>query len=331
MEWAAASVPLPSPSYWQGRRIVAAGGRGFLGRHLARRLEALGARVLPLSRADGCDLRDPRQAQAFLARTRPEIVFNLAANQGGVAYQRTCPGTILHDNVLIGVNTMEAARLAGAERYVNVVAACAYPDDPPDGLLREAELEAGPMHPSADNYGISKRVTVLQARYYRQEFGFPVSSVAFANTYGPGDHFASDRSHVFGALLRRFHEAQRDGRPEVVVWGRGVAVRDLLYVDDAITGLLLAVERCPDVELLNVGSGRGYSIAEIAETIRSVVGYEGRVAFDPSRPEGPLKKTLDISRLRSLIGWTPPTSLAEGTRETLAWLNEHYQEAVDGN
>jgi GDP-L-fucose synthase len=321
----------PSAAYWTGKQIVVTGGTGFLGSHLSARLRELGATVVSCSRGEGCDLRDAAQAQAFIQRHRPEMVFNCAAHQGGVAYQRIRPGTILHDNVLMGVNTMEAARLAGVQRYVNIIAACAYPGDPANGLLREDEIDAAPMHPSADNYGISKRLALLQAKHYEAQYGLPITSVAFANTYGPGDHFSPEQSHVLAALLRRFYEAERDGTPEVVVWGRGLAERDLLYVDDAITGLLLIVEHAPDAfDLVNVGSGTGHSVKHIANTLKEVTRYSGSIAFDHSKPEGPLKKTLDITRLQTLLGWTPPTSLTEGTRYTLAWLSQHYQEAVHG-
>jgi GDP-L-fucose synthase len=316
---------------WRGRRAVVAGGTGFLGGHLLERLRALGAKVISCSRREGLDLRDRRQAEAFFAQHRPEVVFNLAAHQGGVAYQRLCPGTMLYDNALIVLHTMEAARVAGATRFVNVIAACAYPGDPRDGLLREADFEAGPMHDSADNYGITRRLAVMQAKHYRRQYGFPVTSVVLANCYGPRDHFSSERAHVFAALLRRFFEAKRDSIPEVVVWGRGVAERDLLYVEDAIEGLLRALERAPDADLLNIGTGRACTVGELAETIRAEIGYDGRIVYDASRPEGPLKKTLDVTRMQTLLQWSPPTSLSDGIRRTLAWFAEHYDEAVKGH
>jgi GDP-L-fucose synthase len=211
---------------------------------------------------------------------------------------------------------------------VNIVAACAFPGEPRDGILREHEIDDGPLHPSADNYGISKRVALLQAKHYQAQYGLNVTSVVLANTYGPGDHVSADRSHVVGALVRKFFEAKRDMAPEVEVWGRGIAERDLLYVDDAVTGVLGIVERCPDAGLINIGTGRGTPIREIAETIREVIAYPGEIRFDPSRPEGPLKKTLDISRLRELLSWDPPTPLGSGLQATLAWLNDNYAAAV---
>ena len=317
----------PDRAFWAGQRVLITGGTGFLGQHFSRFLTALDARVISCTRSSGCDLRDPSKARATLCAERPDVVIHLAANQGGVAYQRTCPGTILHDNVLMAVNTMEAARLAGVSRYVNLIAGCAYPGETPDGLLREDDIDAGPLHPSADNYGISKRVALLQAKHYRAQFGLNITSLVLANTYGPGDHFSSTRSHVVGALLRKFFEAVRTDAREVEVWGRGVAERDLLYVDDAVVGTLLAVEREPETDLLNIGTGVGVAVGDIARTIAKVIGYTGTLAFDASKPEGPLKKTMDITRLRQLLGWAPPTSLEDGIKATLTWLDAHHAEA----
>jgi GDP-L-fucose synthase len=311
--------------------VAILGGRGFLGSHLSKRLEGHGATVLTCDRRTEHDLRRLDRATAFLDEAKPDVVFNLAANQGGVAYQAECPGTILYDNSLIMLNVLEAVRLAGVPRLVNIIAACAYPDNPRDGMLREDEFEAGPMHESADNYGISKRLAVMQAKHYRRQYDMGITSLVLANCYGPRDHFSSERSHVLAALLRRFLDARRDGSDEVIVWGRGIAERDLLYVDDAITGMLFALDRCADAPLLNIGTGHGSAVAEIAETIRLAVGYKGKVTFDPSKPEGPLKKILDVTRMRNLLDWTPPTSLASGVGQTLHWLEEHYEEAVSSH
>ena len=312
---------------WQGKRVLVAGGTGFLGGHFARRLRQLGAEVTSCSRGEGVDLRDPLAAREAISRARPTVVINCAANQGGVAYQEECPGTILYDNTLIQLHTLDALRQVDPTiRYVNIIPACAYPAEPRDGAYRESELEAGPMHPSADNYGVTKRLAVLQARHYARQYGVASTCVVLANTYGPHDHFGPTRSHVLAALLERFREAHHTGAPEVVVWGRGLAERDLLYVDDAIEGTLRVVEQCPDAGLLNIGTGRGVSVREIAETVSGVVGYTGRITFDATRPEGPLRKILDIERLRQLLGWTPPTPLAEGVRHTLEWLETAQSE-----
>jgi len=314
-------APQPDATYWRAKRVLVAGGTGFLGGHFVERLSTLGALVFSCSRREGVDLRDPGAALHGVNAVRPEVVINCAANQGGVAYQKECPATILYDNALIQLHLLEAVRrLDAAVRYVNIIPACAYPAEPNGSAYKEEEFECGPMHPSADNYGITKRLAVVQARHYASQYGITTSSVVLSNTYGPRDHFGSARSHVLAALVERFRTARDVAADEVFVWGRGVAERDLLYVDDAIQGTLLVVERSPQAGLVNIGTGRGVSVREIAETVARVVGYRGRTVFDMSRPEGPLRKTLDVSRLRHILGWAPSINLAEGTRRTLAWL-----------
>jgi GDP-L-fucose synthase len=325
----------PSRAFWQGRSTVIAGGTGFLGGALAERLEGLGARVHALSRAGGgVDFLDLNAAEAAFQLASPGVVFHCAALQGGVAFQRREPAAIVRENALLQMNVLEAAHRVGAEHFVNVVPACAYPGEPPGdgGLYHEEDLEAGPLHPSAEGYGVTKRLGIVAARQYAEQFGLAVTLPLLANTYGPRDHFG-ERSHIVAALLRRVYEAHRDGRDEVIVWGRGLAERDLLYVSDAIDGILLLTEQAVPGEgarVTNVGRGVGVSVREVAETISMVIGYRGRFTFDPSRPEGPLRKVLDTSRLRSALDWRPATSLAEGVRRTLAWLREHEEVLIDG-
>lgn len=320
----------PEPAYWRDKRILVAGGTGFLGSHFVEHLQALGAVALSCSRGEGTDLRDPAAALRAVAEARPQVVINCAANQGGVAYQQECPGTILYDNALIQLHLLEAVRrVSPVPRYVNIIPACAYPAEPREhGAYTEDEFEAGPMHASADNYGITKRLAVLQARHFARQYGVASSLVLLANTYGPRDHFGPTRAHVLAALLERFRDAQASGIGEVTVWGRGLAERDLLYVEDAVAGALMVVERCPDAGLVNIGTGRGNSVREIAETIARVVGYRGQIMYDATRPEGPLRKTLDTSKLQRLLGWTPPTALDEGVRRTLAWLESAQAQEV---
>jgi GDP-L-fucose synthase len=263
----------------------------------------------------------------FLKEHQPEIIINCASNQGGIAYQKLYPGTIYYDNLLMGTNTMEAARLAGVKKYVNIIAGCAYPGDPRDGILREDEFEAGPMHPTVENYGMTKRAAVMQAKCYRRQYGFNAISLILINLYGPGEHFHPDRSHALAALIRKFYEAKRNGTPEVVVWGTGRPVREWLYVDDAAEGIIRAAERYDDVEPLNIAVGRGYTIAELAAMIQEIVGYEGQIVYDMTKPDGALHKTGDIIKMKAVLDWEAPTPIREGIRRTLDWFVEHYDEA----
>ena len=214
---------MTQPNYWVQRRVVVTGGRGFLGSQVMAQLVPLGANAVSCSRRDNCDLRSLDQALAFFKNHQPEIVFNCAAHQGGLAYQKLRPAEILYDNLLMGANTMEAARLAGVKKYVNVIAGCAYPGDPAGGILREAEFEAGPMHSTVENYGAAKRAAVTLAKFLRRQHGFDALSLILVNLYGPGEHFHPDRSHALAALIRKFYEAKRNGSREVILWGTGRA------------------------------------------------------------------------------------------------------------
>jgi len=316
------------PEYWKGRTVVVTGGRGFLGRAVVSKLGERGANAVSISRASGCDLRDLSQARRALEAVGPSLVINCASNQGGIAYQKLYPGQIYYDNLLMGANTMEAARLAGVEKYVNIIAGCAYPGDPRDGILREDEFEAGPMHPTVENYGATKRAAVMQAKCYRRQYGFKVVSLVLINLYGPGEHFHPDRSHALAALLRKFYEAKRDRQPEVIVWGTGRAVREWLYVEDAAEGIVRAAECYDDVEPLNVAVGRGLPMSELATIIARIVGYERKIVYDTAKPDGALLKTGDITRMKRALGWEPPTSLEDGIRRTLDWFVANYDQAI---
>ncbi|PIQ82941.1 MAG: epimerase [Candidatus Omnitrophica bacterium CG11_big_fil_rev_8_21_14_0_20_64_10] len=317
----------PTP-FWKGKKVCVTGGRGFLGSRVMDRLDRLGAEAVSCSRRSGCDLKDLQQGLKFFRQHRPEIVVNCAAHQGGIAYQSRYPADTYYDNLLMGANTMEAARLAGVAKYVNIVAGCAYPGEPEGGRLREDQFEAGPMHPSVENYGMTKRAAVMQARCYARQHGFKGISVVLINLYGPGEHFHPDRSHALAALLKKFYDAKRSGAEKVVLWGSGRPVREWLFVEDAAEGILRAAERYEKPEPINVATGQGHTIAELAEMIREIIGYGGRIEYDASRPDGALRKTGEITRMQAELDWRPRTPIREGIRKTLAWLEAHYDQAV---
>jgi GDP-L-fucose synthase len=309
-------------------KVAVLGGQGFLGTHVMNVVRDRGYAAVSLSRRTGCDLRYLDQGLRFFLDQRPDVVINCASNQGGIAYQKLYPGTIFYDNLLMGANTMEAARLAGVKKYVNIIAGCAYPGEPRGGILREDEFETGPLHPTVENYGATKRAAVMQAKCYGRQYGFEALSLILINLYGPGEHFHPDRSHALAALIRKFYEAKRDKAPEVVLWGTGRAVREWLYVEDAAEGIMRAAERYNDVEPLNIAVGKGSSIAELAALIREIVGYEGKIVYDATKPDGALHKVADITKMKSVLGWEPPTPIQAGIGRTLEWFVAHYDEAI---
>lgn len=312
---------------WSSRAVTVIGGGGFLGRHLVESLRMHGCQPSVPRTTDGWDFRHLESALEFLRQHRPEIVFNCAGRQGGLAYQRQCPADIYYNNMLLGLNSMHAAHAAGVEKYVNVVAACSYPGYL-DGVLSESDYWSGPLHESVVNYGFTKKAQVVQGWCYHKQYGFKTNHLLLANIYGPGEQFHPDRSHGLAALLRKFYEARRHGSKEVVVWGTGKPVREWLFVRDAVDALLMAAEHYDGVEPLNVSVGRGLSIAELANLIGELVGFDGEIVYDTTKPDGAMMKTLVNRRIREETGWKPRTQLIDGIRETLAWLDTNYEAMV---
>ena len=313
------------PIAWSSTGVAVLGGGGFLGSHIARALDQRGARPVVPRTADGWDFRDPSSAHAFFEQHRPEIVINCAARQGGLEYQRLFPADIFFDNLRMGLHTLDAAARTGTRKYVNIVAACSYPGYV-DGMLSEDDYWSGPLHESVVNYGFTKKAQVVQGQCYRRQFGFDSVHLLMTNLYGPGEHFHPDRSHGLAALLRKFYEAKRFGRPRVVIWGTGRPVREWLFVDDAADAVLAATERYEGTDPINISLGGGLSITELAVLIKDVVGYDGEITYDVDKPDGALNKTFANERIRRLIGWRPTTSLRDGIARTLAWLDAHYDE-----
>ena len=306
---------------WRRARVVVTGGGGFLGSHVVAKLRARGADPMVPRTRDGWDFRDPERAAALMQQERPEVLIDCAANQGGLAYVRKVPADVFHDNLLLGLNLMRAASQFGVESYVSALAACSYPGELTK-LMREQDYWQGPLHDSVLAYGFTKKARVVQARCYAQQYGLCAVNLLLANLYGPRDHLEPERSHALTALLRRLYEARRAGADEVVVWGSGAPVREWLYVEDAADAVIVAAEKVRDVDPYNVGTGVGLSIRELAETIAREVGFEGKLRYDRSQPDGAPFKTLSVERFAEATGWRAATPLHTGIERSLAWLSE---------
>jgi GDP-L-fucose synthase len=227
----------------------------------------------------------------------------------------------------LGLNAMHAAHGAGVAKYVNVVAACSYPGYV-DGVLSEADYWSGPLHETVVNYGFTKKSQVVQGWCYDRQYQFKSIHLLMTNLFGPREHFHPDRSHGLAALLRKFYDAKRTGAADVTIWGTGKPVREWLFVRDAVAAMVQAAESYDDVEPLNISTGGGLSIMELALLIKGIVGFEGELVLDRTKPDGALVKTFSNERVREAIGWQPATSLEDGIRETLAWFDANYAAAT---
>jgi len=301
-----------------GARVLVTGGGGFLGRALLARLrEARCATLVAPPRAD-YDLRREADVARLFAEHRPEVVFHLAAEVGGIAFNLANPGRTFYVNALMSTLVMEQARLAGVAKFVGAGSVCAYPEHA-EVPFREDALWDGYPEPSNGPYGLAKRMMLVQGQAYRAQYGFNAVHLLVMNLYGPGDHFDPDHSHVVAALIRRMLEAVDGGAPELVVWGDGLATREFLYVDDAARGLVLAAERYDAPEPVNLGAGFEISIRDLAGLLAELTGYRGRLVFDGSRPSGQRRRSADVSRAKRELGFEAEVGFREGLARTIAW------------
>ena len=308
-------------------KYVVTGGTGFLGRHLVARLEAAGHAVA-VPRSASCDLLQLDQVRAFLDREQPDRVIHSAAYYGGLGINVVEPATIYYRNITMGANLFEAARQVGAIRRIVVVGtACSYPGQL-ENLMAEADFWAGPVHRSVENYGLTKKIMAVQGRAYRTQYGLDSCHLVLTNLYGPWDSYNPHRSHVVAALVRKFVEAKLSGAGEVRLWGTGTPVREFLYVEDCADAILEAADVYADLDLpLNIGTGIGTSIRELAETIRDVTAFAGELVWETDKPDGQAMKILDPARARATLAWRPTHSLRDGLAKTIAWYEAHKAEA----
>jgi GDP-L-fucose synthase len=298
-------------------KIYVAGHRGLVGSALVRALRRHGhERVVSRARAE-MDLEDRASVLEFFQRERPEYVFLAAARVGGILANDTYPADFIRSNLAIQLNVIEAAHRAGVEKLMFLGSSCIYPKFAPQPM-KEAHLLTGELEPTNEPYAIAKIAGIKLCQSYNRQYGTNYVSVMPTNLYGPGDNFDLQSSHVLPALLRKFHEAREAGASSVVVWGSGAARREFLHVDDMAEACLFLMERYDSSEIVNVGCGEDVSIGELAGLIREVVGYDGEIVYDRSKPDGTPRKLLDVSRLREL-GWSPRITLADGVRDTYEW------------
>jgi len=317
----AEQVPLSQTS-----RVFVAGHRGMVGSAIVRRLQALGCRHVVVRKRSELDLCDPAAVNQFFLECRPEFVFLSAARTGGILANSIRPAEFLYDNLAIQTNVIHAAWKHGSKRLLFLGSSCIYPRLAPQPI-KEEYLLTGPLETTNEAYAIAKIAGLKLAAAYHSQYGFSAISLMPTNLYGPGDNFDLESSHVLPALIRRFHEANVSAVPEVTLWGTGAARREFLHVDDLANAACFLMENYDTPELLNVGVGEDLTIAELAALVARVVGYKGRIAFDPSRPDGTPRKLLDVSRVHTL-GWRAQIPIESGIASTYEWYRTHASEAV---
>ena len=310
----------------QGERVVVTGGTGFLGRHVAVELRRAGAEVVTLGRRD-YDLRRRDAIDAMLAEHRPAAVVHLAAVVGGIGANLNHPGRFFYENALMGIELIEGCRAAGISKTLVAGTVCAYPRDAPVPF-REDGLWAGYPEETNAAYGLAKKMLLVQAQAYRQQYGMNVVYLLPVNLYGPGDNFDLESSHVIPAMIRKFTDARDRQAPSVVLWGDGSATREFLYVADAARAFRMALEQYDGAEPVNVGSGDEISISKLATQIAGATGYCGEVVWDSTKPNGQPRRRLSTQRAKDYFGFTAQVSLDEGIATTLAWLADESERSL---
>lgn len=307
---------MTTPFDLSGKRIYVAGHRGMVGAAVVRRLAAEACEVVTASR-DEVDLRDQAAVRAWMDRVRPDAAIVAAATVGGILANDTRPAEFLYDNLMIEANVVDAAYRAGVAKLLFLGSSCIYPrmaEQP----MREDALLTGPLEPTNQWYAVAKIAGIKLCQAYRRQYGCDFNSAMPTNMYGMHDNFDLQSSHVLPALLAKMHDAKVTGATAVEVWGSGTPLREFLYVDDCADALVFLLEHYSHEEHINVGSGVETSIADLARTVKEVVGFEGELVFDTSKPDGTPRKLMDNGRIEAL-GWQARTPLKDGIAATYAW------------
>jgi GDP-L-fucose synthase len=300
-------------------KIYVSGHRGLVGSAIVRRLEAVGCQNLLTRTRQEVDLTDRDAVLDFLQAEKPEYVFDAAAKVGGIRANSQYPADFIRENILIQMNVVDGAYRSGVKKLVFLGSSCVYPGRAPQPM-KEEYLLTGPLEPTNEWYAVAKISGIKVCQAYRRQYGFNAISLMPTNVYGPGDNFDLETSHVVPGLIRKFHHAKVDSRATVSVWGSGTPKREFLYVDDLADACLRLMQCYDEEEIMNVGTGNDVTIAELASIVKDVVQYPGKIEFDTTKPDGPPRKLLDVSKLLATSGWRYTTDLRAGIKETYKWF-----------
>jgi len=310
------------------KRIVVTGGKGFLGSHLISRLEERGCRHIVIVDLPEYHLVHQDDIQKMYKEIQPEIVIHLAAKVGGIGFNQANPATLFYENLMMGIQLLHEGWVQGIEKFVGIGTICAYPKFTPVPFKEDDIWNGYPEETNAP-YGLAKKMMLVQAQAYRQQYGFNAVFLLPVNLYGPGDNFDPQSSHVIPALIKKCVDARLQGEEEIVVWGTGEATREFFYVEDAAKAIVLATEKYNKSEPVNIGAGFEISIRDLVKLIVELTGFKGRITWDKSRPDGQPRRMLDTNRAFTEFGFQAQTDFREGLRKTIDWYVRQRNRELD--
>lgn len=314
--------------FWNGKRVIVTGGAGFLGRHVRATLEGRGARDIFVPQIENFNLVEAAEIKRMYtealqgSKAADTVVIHLAANVGGIGANLDHPAEFFYDNLMMGVELMHQGYKLGISKFVAIGTVCAYPKFTPVPF-KEEDLWMGYPEETNAPYGLAKKMMLVQAQAYRQQYGFDAIFLLPVNLYGPGDNFNLKTSHVIPALIRKALEAKDSGAASLSLWGDGSPTREFLYVDDAAEGIVTAAEKYNGAEPVNLGSGYEISIRDLANMIAKLADFRGKLVWEADKPNGQPRRALDVSRAKQYFGWQAKMPFEEGIRRTIAWFQEH--------
>jgi len=307
-------------NFWKNKTILITGGAGFLGSHLVAQIKEKNPKKIIIPRSKDYDLREKTVCAKLVKNV--DVVIHLAANVGGIGYNQEFPGTLFYDNLMMGIHLMEEARKAKVKKFVGIGTICAYPKFTPVPFKEENLWNGYPEETNAP-YGLAKKMLLVQSQAYKQQYNFNSIYLLPVNLYGPGDNFDPKSSHVIPALIKKFVEAKDKNYPSVEIWGTGKPTREFLYVEDAARAIVLATEKYNNAEPVNLGSSFEISIRELAQTVKKVVGYKGKVVFNTDKPDGQPRRKLDVSKAKKEFGFESEINFEDGLKKTVAWYERN--------
>jgi len=307
--------------FWQDKKVLVTGGHGFLGKHLVKKIKKLEPKRLYTPTSKEIDFRKLKDCKKAVKDI--DLVIHLAAIVGGIGYNQQIPGKMFYDNIIMGTQLMEEARIAKVKKFVSIGTVCAYPKFTPVPFKEESLWNGYPEETNAP-YGIAKKALLVQGQAYRQQYNFNAIFLLQANLYGPGDNFDPRSSHVIPALIQKFIKAKQKNNKSVTVWGTGKPTREFLLVEDATCAIVLATEKYNKADPVNIGSSDEISIKALAGKIKNIVGFKGKIIWDKTKPDGQPKRKLDVSKAKKEFGFESKTNFDKGLKKTINWYQQHH-------